>query len=362
MVTSTNPQRRNNNPNDRIGQEIKVDDACVIYGGGGNQAAESLVPSNGEYSFSGIQGNCNYCIGCMPKLMSAPAGCQGFFHNCSSSGGGYPYYKRTSYKAPTYDCCVTGNQTVGDKTCDPKYSGGPSATECGPSIRRLCDPTNDLNNGSSHNLFNNPKCQSFCSLNKTNCESMYRSACVGNNINDQNCKDKLIELGGSDTPVSNWCNQGVNIDDPFCSCIKALNASDEQTDPSVKSYLARPECYTRQCSSGTGYKTTNMRNAQSCPPVQNCINTLNIVGNTDLDVSEINQSCDQNMNSRDPKIANPQSSNAHPNFLDKIKKKFSANPNLIYFILFIIILLCGLGIAIFTEDDTFNSIDEKDIL
>lgn len=364
MVSSTNPQRRNNNPNDRIGQEIQVDDACVIYGGGGNAAAETMVPGNGEYAFSGIQGNCNYCIGCMPKLMSSGVGCEGFFSNCASAGGGYPYYKRTSYKAPTYECCVTGGQTVGDKTCDPKYSGGPNAAECGPSMTRLCDPTSNINNGSSDNLFTNPKCQSFCSLNKTNCESMYRNACSGNNLNNQNCKDKMLELGGADTTVSNWCNQGNNMEDKFCSCFKALNAASNQTDDDVKAYLSRPECYTKQCSSGSGYKTTNMRNALACPPVQSCVNTLNIVGNTDLNLSKINQSCDSRINSPSNATPQPESTSAKtkaPTVLDKIKKTFSSNPNMLYFILFIIILLFGLGIAILTEEEEFNNINEKDI-
>lgn len=354
-MRSTNPQRRNNNPDDKIGVEIQVDDACVIYGGGGNAAAETMVPGNGEYAFSSIQGSCNYCINCMPKLMDGPAGCEGIFHNCASAGGGYPYYKRTSYRAPTYECCTTGSRTIGDKTCDPKYSGGPNTSECGPSMTRLCDPTSDVNRGSSDNLFSNPKCQAFCSLNKTNCESMYKNACSGDNLNSQRCKDKLIELGGSDTSVANWCNQGINMNDPFCSCFKALNAADEQTNGEVRSFLSRPECYTKQCSSGAGYKFTNMRNAQACPPVQNCINTLNIVGNTDLNLSQINQNCDQKMNS--PPAVNsssapqsPQSQQSPNAILNKIKKAFSANPNLIYIILFIIILLCGLGIAIFTED------------
>jgi hypothetical protein len=360
MVRATNPQRRNNNPNDRIDQEIQVDDACVIYGGGGNSAAETMVPGNGEYSFAGIKGSCNYCIGCMPKLMDGPAGCEeGFWKNCASSGGGFPIYKRTSYKAPTFECCATGNQTIGDKTCDPKYSNSNSA-ECGSSMTRLCDPTNDLNKGSVDNLFTNPKCQAFCEQNDTNCKSMYRSACSGDNLNTKRCKDKLMELGGSDTTVSNWCNQGYNMDDPFCSCFKALSAANNQTDSTVRSYLARPECYITQCSSGSGYKTTNMRNGQACPPVQNCINTLNIVGNTDLDVSNINQTCDQNMNSNASnanKSASSDKANPINKILDKIKKTFSSNPNLVYIILFLIILLCGLGLVIFTDTDEEVIID-----
>jgi len=291
--------------------------------------------------------------------MDSSSGCQGFFHNCASAGGGFPHYKRTSYRAPTYECCVTGSQTIGDKTCDPKYSGGPHTAACGPSMTRLCDPSNDLNKGSPNNLFTNPKCQTFCSLNSKNCEAMYRSACSGDNLNSQRCKDKLIELGGSDTTVANWCNQGVNIDDPFCSCFKALSSANDQTDAEVKSYLARPECYTKQCSSGAGYKTANMRIAQGCPPVQNCINTLNIVGNTDLNVSGIIQTCNQNMNPPAPSNAPLAPSNAPSdplqpapakNLLEKIKKTFSTNPNLIYIILFIIVILLGLGIAILTDD------------
>lgn len=344
MVSSTNPQRRNNNPDNAIGQEIRIDDsspdggACVMYGGGGNSAAQGLVPNNGEYELGSISGDCNYCIGCQPRRMDTGVGCEGFAYRCAGVGGGFPSYKRTRYNAPIDTCCTNnGEKTVGNQTCDPKYKMAENSPDCDPTYTSRCNPGGDLPDGSGSNkgmLFNDSKCKAWCNNHTGICDPWYKANCsaymieqgntdclnwckrnpnlcntkisqycVGKNLDSQFCKDKMIELGGNDTYVEHWCSNYP--DDPFCSCQKALYSADIQVDPNVKAAFARPECYVKECSSGVAYKNTNMRQSKGCPPMNVCINKMNILGNDNMSLDNIVQKCEQAITVVNPVVNDP---------------------------------------------------------
>jgi hypothetical protein len=351
MPTSTNPQRRQNNPDDPVGYEIAVRDACVIYGGGGDEAAKTLIPDNDEYEFAGIRDNCNYCINCMPRQFDSSSGCEYdpcpdgshdvagtcWTNNfpwyvtknigdrngkCASSGGGIPFYKRRGYLAPKDDCCFNpGTKTIGNKTCDPKYRSGPYSADCNDTYLNKCNNSsqvftqkcidfcdsgradkckNILNNFCSGQMLadGNQTCTNWCEKNPELCATRIREYCVDSNLDKQFCKDKLIKIGYSDNAVNDWCSSHPN--DPFCACNKALKDSDKISEPAVKAVLSRPECYVAECSSGAGYKYTNMRQSTSCPPVNVCVNKITVAGNEYANLQNVKQECNQSIKVNQP--------------------------------------------------------------
>ena len=327
MVQFTNPTRRTNNPDDQIGYEIELNDACVSNNDNGRWAARSLVPDNGEYELSKLDGACNICINCEPRRADWGSGCtfEGGF-KCSAVGGGVPYYKRTAYTAPKDNCCTNnGTKTVENRTCDPKYRRGPQASECYDTYNLKCDNPDEIfsnncktycDNGKSGrcgNLLNkycsgallsggDPTCTNWCSQNPELCATRLREYCVGNNIDKQYCKDALVRIGGADAVVTAWCQNHPT--DKFCSCFGALSDSTTIKDPVIKAVLSRPECYVGECSSGAGYKYTNMRQSGPCAPVNVCQNTINVVGNNYTDLRDINQTCNQEISTGVPAISN----------------------------------------------------------
>src|SRR6185436_13020656 len=140
MVNWTDPSRRRNNPDDQLGSDIIIDDACVTKTNDGRQVViDQLVPNNGEYEYAKTDGECNYCIGCMPKRGDWGAGCSGVFYQCAGVGGGIPYYRRRAYLANADQCCTSGGAaTIGDKTCDPKYRSGPLSPACNTTYAAKC--------------------------------------------------------------------------------------------------------------------------------------------------------------------------------------------------------------------------------
>ena len=375
-TVTTYPKRRENNPDDRIGQEIRISDACVSYGGGGDVPARGLVPDNGEYQFSSIQGNCNACTTCQPNMMQNPSGCDDK-GNCGVPGG-YPYYKRVSYNAPVYDCCTQGIRTIGPQTCDPEISGGNriNAPQCQSSISTHCSNANYLfnhqvckdwcgaNDKNCRTIYNdncsaemirdgNNQCVNWCESNRDLCDTKIRDFCKGSNIDSQFCKDKLIEYGGADSAVNAWCID--HIDDPFCACNKLLKQANEQTDdktdPTIKAVLARPECYNSTCSSGSSYKNTNIRNAGACPSVNACVNQLISASNQNTSVSNIVQKCDQAITStvqqKTVSATAPENNTTSKLIDDTEESEWFDNNIFIIFIVFIIFVLMGVSAAVY---------------
>jgi hypothetical protein len=346
MVNWTDPQRRGNNPDDGLGVEIKMDDACVTYTNEGKQnATDNLVPNNGEYEYTKTSGDCNYCMGCMPKRGDWGAGCSGFFWQCASVGGGIPYYKRVSYLAPKKQCCTGGGvTTIGDKTCHPDYLAGPNSTSCDDIFSAKCDTIEGVMTD---------QCKTWCSRNSSKCDSKIREYCsLPGNLDNQVCKDKAVKIGDMDYAVDTWC--ASHPDDRFCSCYKAINTQvPEGSD--IKRALSRPECYVTECSSGMGYKYTNMRDGKSCPTVEICDNSITVGSATSSVFKNITQTCNQSIGDDTKSATNTLPPTTLSKFLtDPVgtTKDAFTGPNAQYFIIFIVLILSIIfGIVALSSDD-----------
>lgn len=375
MVSATNPQRRNNNPDDLIGQHITIEDACVIQGPAGNGPGEGLVPDNGEYSYAGTTGNCNYCINCMPKRMDSGFGCVGFFSECASGGGVIPKYTRNSYRAPKDACCTNGGgKTVGNLTCDPKYSGGPVTGECSDVFAARCTPAM-IASGDA-------QCNTWCGTNRATCNERIKQYCTAENIagpNGQFCKDNLVELGGADSQVNKFC--ASHQDDPFCACMTSLNTVlPPGSDKNLQTVLANPQWYVKQCSAGNAYKNTNMRNSGPQPPLNICNNSITVAGNNQVDLKNISQTCNQaiGINGKTDSLEKTDlTGSSGSNIITesylsikskvepKIRSVFGENStkwfnglSVMYQILlvFLVIIFLGLGLVYLIDDSIFNGI------
>jgi hypothetical protein len=331
MVTWTTPTQRINSANDLPNVPITMTDACVS--GGIPTPAQQYIPQNGEYGMVGVTNSCNYCIGCEPLLSNGA----GFFTSCANgdcssldNSGKNPQYARVSYLADATSCCTNGGaSTVGNLTCDPKYAAGSQAEACSSVFTTRCNNANSL--------LNDAQCRSFCEDGtNTTCSSFYNNFCTGDtmlsnadciawgeanptqysakingyctgtNINTTDCKTALVKYGQDDAAVEAWCQANVNSTNAatigFCSCYTGINlATNPNLTPTAQQLFERPECYLAQCSSGNGYKFTNMRTtanggtAAACPNVNNCINSITLTGSADSNLSDINQSCKQSI-------------------------------------------------------------------
>jgi hypothetical protein len=305
MVSATDPQRRGNNPDDPLGHEISITDACVKHE---HNSAERLVPDNGEYSLGNPTGSCWACLSCEPKKMDSSSGCvEGFWKDCVSGGGQYPTYKRTKYSADKTSCCLNASSTEGNKTCDPKYRSGYRSGDCNDVFENYCNSLDKIKNDT--------KCKNWTTINKGSYDNKIRQYCA-NSMGDSFCQDKAREIGGMDSAVNSFC--ATHRDDPFCACYDGLRRYDSAqstTREEVKAILARPECYVSQCSSGAGYKYTNMRNSGSCPPANVCINDLKVINSENLQLKNVTMQCNQSISQNTPQSANtpvtntPQSAN-----------------------------------------------------
>lgn len=150
----------------------------------------------------------------------------------------------------------------------------------------------------------NTACRNWCDKNPELCSTRLREFCVGDNINKQYCKDALLRIGNADSAVNQWCQ--THADDPFCACFTALIDSEKITEPTVKAVLSRPECYVAQCASGSGYKYNNMRQGNSCPPVNVCINKIAVAGNEYANLQNVKQECNQSIGINDPQPSGQQ--------------------------------------------------------
>jgi hypothetical protein len=359
MVSATNPQQRVNNPADAIGAAIQMSDACIPYGGAGNSAAQALLPSNGEYGLTSMQGTCNYSLTAMPKLFDSPTGC--CCGGCASAGGGYPFYQRNSYSANKTQCCMSGSTTVGGLTCDPSYNTMAASTACNDVFTETCTgallSTDD------------PNCTTWCENNPAECDTLIQDFCTGSNLSLSYCQTKLQSIGGADTNVEAYCVSNPN--DPFCSCINAVNASVTQTDSLTKEVLSRPECYVTQCASGAGYKTTNMRTSGDCPPVNVCVNTMNVVGDVSTNLTGITQNCDQTItqaaqSSSSSGNTTPTATTTTPTSTTNSTSASGISDSTIEIIviIFIIVIIIGLGLAywfgLFDDDPVYVPVMNND--
>lgn len=313
---TTNPQRRQNNPEDPIGVAIPISDACVFQGAAGPTQAAGLIPNNGEYAWAGGSGGCAVCSTCAPRQMESSNG------TCDDSGhcgwaGTVPHYKRVSYSAPMSDCCLNSTSTIGDKTCDPKFRGGPSTQGCNTFYQEYCrqgtrifdDPKcltwqrtqgtaadTVLSDKCFGNEMNRAECKNWCSRNLAQCQTNFKAFC-GNKNNLENvpyCKTQSLVNGFEiDDAVNAYCAD--HQDSPFCACVlsTAKINTEDISDPGMRAIYARPECFIKECNAN-GYKTYNMRNSGQCQDVNVCKNSIVVAGGSNIGLNDIKQICANN--------------------------------------------------------------------
>lgn len=357
MVSYSEKIYRANSPTDNINVDIRMDDLCVRDN---SNPANSFIPNNGEYELGNNSGSCYFCLGCEPNNMDASSGCAGpGLQNCTGGTGSHPTYHRTAYKADVDSCCITSNKIIGDLTCDPKYNGGASADACSTTFNNVC-------NGA---LLNSTSCIAWGAKqdNTTLYNIRARSYCK-DNLNSKWCRDKMVEIGGIDSNVADFCK--LYPDDPFCSCSTALVASStENMDPDIQASLARPECFVKGCSSGSAYKLANMRTSGNCPSIQICSNKIDVNGNAAITLTNIQQNCTQTQSGANANATALDNTSAIKpavatttiippvTLLDKIKYNWNnLSEGMQFLFMFIIIIVILLGItsisSLIADDDS----------
>ena len=346
MVSHSDTINSTNNSDDELDKRIEMNDLCVRSN---EDSAKQYMPQNGEYQIGGSSGSCNYCINCEPYNMDTNFGCQGGI-GCAGGGGYHPNYRRTSYSANKDDCCKSsGAKTIGDRTCDPKYNAAGLSKDCSDTFSSFC----------VNSALKTRNCKDWSILNKDAYNSRITDYC-GENLSDSWCQDQMTILGGIDTKVRDYCS--LNKSDPFCNCYTALAASsNEGMNAASAAALSRPECYVKSCSSGTGYKTTNMRTSGECPAVNLCNNIINLNDSVNIALTDIAQSCEQSQSQSTSQSTSQAQAQAQQNntFINKIKTKWNSfNVIIRYLIIFLVILFIGLsigGLAMLIDDDNENN-------
>jgi hypothetical protein len=251
--------------------------------------------------------------------------------------------------------------------CDINYY--PGSQVCNSFMQQFCS-TGDR-------IATNSNCQNWCNQNKAACSAALGSICKGDMLrtaacqswctdNPNSCRPQIVDYCSTRiTPGPSWCNSQLlkyggadnqaqefcrdHQDSDFCSCFKSIKQSGTTGNPTLDAVLARPECYVASCSSGLGYKTTNMRDSGGCPPVQVCQNTINTIDGKSVSMSNVVQNCEgeQDFN-RNAAIKKKLSSSnpvdvlfgilGMPDFDDKIQY-------LLVLLFVVVVVVMGLGIA-----------------
>ena len=133
------PIPRGNDPNNAIGENISISDACVFRTYRAPEQARSLIPANGEYTYDGAEGSCAVCSICPPRRMEKSNG------SCDRRGhcgwiGSVPSYTRTRYLADKRECCMKmpPSKMIGSVTCHTNYWEGPSSPSCSDVYNEFC--------------------------------------------------------------------------------------------------------------------------------------------------------------------------------------------------------------------------------
>ena len=161
---------------DGIGVAIRKTDMCVPWGSGLNHLSTASGKSLGgilplEYEWTGCQdGNCKYVSANPPWMHVDPV--------WNSIDGGYPTYRRKEYSGEPYPCCINrpDNGVYDGKTCDVKYSAGPSAPACVDSFKTFCS-------GGSK-IFSDPLCREFGTTFPSQSFELKRATCMANPFSD----------------------------------------------------------------------------------------------------------------------------------------------------------------------------------
>jgi len=164
----------------------------------------------------------------------------------------------------TYD---TGATVYNSAQCDPKsnnktlnanmlYANGtPNPLQkYVANIRSIKADYGLLTDGCALGIYNSAICNKLAMPTEEQKLGAITRICKGDNLNTPLCRDACATYGVCDSAVQQYCKDPANKNAPYCRCINR--------DPNVPI----PYCYDGICMA-QGYKTANMRAANSCPPL-----------------------------------------------------------------------------------------------
>lgn len=195
---------------------------------------------------------------------------------CDCDGTDLEYY-RERFKGIPLTCCLTGESGSSTATCNPIYRNMNSSS-CAPIMRDYCFIDN--------NIFVDPNCKQWCTLNPDECINKKIELCDNLNSFETNyqCRNFCIQNPGKcDTSMNLYCKKSQNIGKPECSCVNSL----------FKQYKYNPLCQDKECIN-SGYSTAPMINSlgDGCQIID-CSVAFNLekTGQVQFNDADIDQRC-----------------------------------------------------------------------
>lgn len=267
-----------------IGDVINQPNSCMVLGTNvdvcyDNGEFESIAPD----SFTGccyIDGGPNWGTA---FINGACAGCPQL-DDCLFAGGGPVRCRLTNYSADNTQCALQGISPITSadgkkRTCNPDAL--PGGSQYDQIVRNYCLQGN--------NLITDNRCVAFCTNN--DCTQDVLSACKGNNLNTDGCK-QLCFAGNTkydcSVNLTNYCQDPANQKKDVCSCFLPASVYEQYYTSLLGTALPQdkvqalinqietlPECSYPPCSTGN-FKP---RVVTQCPEQAICINSAVVEGN-----------------------------------------------------------------------------------
>lgn len=257
-------------------------------------------PRTGEFEWVNLnyhETEDNRCWVCSDPLNGY--GCS----NCPD-GGSLPgvrgAVKRVAYKADKKTCCITQQQVIGDKTCDPNYNY--SSDTCNTDMHTYCSEP-----GNEHRIFSYPNCVTWSKKHPDMADQNIQKYCsMDDNIaKKQECKNYCTDnnKGWCDTAIELYCKNNPS-DTTLCGC---YNIDEYKKPPYSNIPGIIPECHIPSCTNPTAYKTKAMKETK-CPTLDVCSQYIDAEANSVNLTGTVNFSCDKDssgLNKIDNKTLKP---------------------------------------------------------
>lgn len=228
-------------------------------------------PNNGEFDWGGLG---NSCAMCSDPLRGY--GCD----NCSGGntvGGRRGSVKRIAYNADPAQCCIQGQQIIGNNTCDPVYLSY-NNTQCDIPMLNYC----------KQGKWGSTECQSWVqailNAGRTVANVDLSAYCSsGTNYNTTECQAWASAVrrqpamrSASDASVTTYCSN--NPSDPNCACMQPPS-----NVTAIENLMATSKaCWYKPCQTLTNdnYITSTMLDQKN-----SCVNTTCVIDAGDITIS-----------------------------------------------------------------------------